>query len=180
MLGDDNTRPKGAIPTQHIFDRAISRKEMSGSGYKTFSNALVAAEELAVTQSKQKSNTPIDSIALANIISSFADKDDNNIIFYGYTWKWQDDRSSLSVDTFSSVKLIDLKASPPGEVVTNDTMERSEPYSPPRKVCVCMLWTSLDIYSRCFKILTSSIVYFIGLSWHWQAQFMSSSRKSRR
>jgi hypothetical protein len=74
-------RAKGAIPTQYIFDRAVSRYETSGGGgYKLFPNALMAAEDLAIDASKRKPKTPIDSIALANTIIYYADEGD---MFYG-------------------------------------------------------------------------------------------------
>lgn len=135
---DDHIRPKGAIPTQYIFDRAITRHHMSGSAYKLFPSALLAAEELlAGNPSKHKSNNPIamDSIALANTITYYADEGE---IFYDYIWKWEDDRGSLPVEVFSTAERLGASP-PPGEVVANDTMERSEPYSPPTKVRSCCM-----------------------------------------
>ena len=141
-------RAKGAIPTQYIFDRAVSRYEKTGSGnYKLFPNALMAAEDLAINASKQKRKTPIDSIALANTITYYADEGD---IFYGYIWKWEDGRSNLPVDIFSSAEKNDIRTSLP-VVVANDTMERSEPYSPPRKVCCDYCVNCIDARHSCIS-----------------------------
>ena len=96
---------------------------------KTFSSALIAAEELAWTSvtAEHQNETSLDTIAMANNIAYYADGLD---VYYGYMWKWEDGGGDLIERIYSAAETEDETLSQKA----NDETERSEPYSPPRKV----------------------------------------------
>lgn len=131
---------KGDKPKEYIFDRSIARHEKKdGPGSKVFSfgqeamtpsmksfpSALEAAEEFALQQ--PMGGDPTDDIAMANNIAYYADGLD---VYCGFVWKWEDGNGDTIERIYSAEETVDQMIA---EEVVNDSTERSEPYSPPRK-----------------------------------------------
>jgi len=129
IVSGEELQTQGAKPKEYIFGRAVSQNEKEGigskvfssvggaTGSKSFSSALIAAEDLAA----QQPAGPIDDIAIANNIAYYADGLD---IYYGFVWKWEDGQGDLIERIYSAAETENEDL--------NESTERSEPYSPPR------------------------------------------------
>lgn len=87
--------------------------------------ALAAVEDLVLNHL----HTELDSIDMANNITYYADGLD---VYQGFIWKWEDGQGDLIERVYSAAETEDqlMVIEDPAK----DTTDRSEPYSPPRKV----------------------------------------------
>lgn len=127
----DERHAKGAIPKQYIFDRPVAR--YSGGSKKVFTTALMAAEALILEMTVQHPGEPLDAFDVANNIGYYSDGLD---MYLGCSWKWSDGEGDLIERIYSADPTVDpmMVAGAAAAALANDAAERSEPYSPPRKV----------------------------------------------
>ena len=141
--GEEN----GAKPQEHIFNRSIARHEKDGGNSKVYSNVLAAAEDLAISialsTQEQYPQQPLDTVAVANNITYYADGED---LYYNYSWTWGDGHGDTIERIYSAAETEDQMLQPEPRGVANDTKDQSEPYTPPRKVCLNHIWLHVQFY----------------------------------
>lgn len=159
---------KGEMPKEYIFNRAVTRNAKEGTGVAgaVFSSgkfylslrkisqvsilfgsyvpgyvfyhvccciALVASEKLIMNDQSSSTTEPIDAVSIANNIGYYADGLD---VYQGFTWRWEDGKGDLIERVYSAAETEDQLMV---EAKEGDSMERSEPYSPLRKVSINLM-----------------------------------------
>ena len=148
MIKTQDGEEKGAKPQEHIFNRSIARHEKDGGNSKVYSNVLAAAEDLAISialsTQEQYPQEPLDTVAVANNITYYADGED---LYYNYSWTWGDGHGDTIERIYSAAETEDqMLLQPEPQEVANDTKDQSEPYTPPRKVCLKHIWLQVQFY----------------------------------
>lgn len=146
MIKTQDGDEKGTKPQEHIFNRSIARHEKDGCNSKVYSNVLAAAEDLAISialsTQEQYPQEPLDTVAVANNITYYADGED---LYYNYSWTWGDGHGDTIERIYSAAETENQMLLQPEQGEANDAKDQSDqPYTPPRKVCRKDFWLQVQ------------------------------------